>query len=233
MRLLIVTQKVDREDDLLGFFHQWIREFAKHCELVTVICLEEGVHFLPLNVRVLSLGKERCGKLEARPFLAEQGAALREFSTARQRNFRFQIPDFRLIKRIKYSARLYHHLWIERKNYDAVFVHMNTEYLVLAGWLWRLLGKKLALWHVHFEVNLRLWIAEKFAHVIFTTTPDGCRVKSKKVRAIGHGIDVERFATENLWKTQERSGLALQRRVRLRRNGSGKRPDLAQSFPQI
>ena len=62
MRLLIVTQKVDREDDLLGFFHQWIIEFAKHCESVTVICLEEGSHRLPSNVRVFSLGKERCGR---------------------------------------------------------------------------------------------------------------------------------------------------------------------------
>lgn len=81
MRLLIVTQKVDRDDDLLGFFHQWICEFAKHCDFVTVICLEKGEYALPANVRILSLGKERCGKLEERPFLAEQGMALRKFST--------------------------------------------------------------------------------------------------------------------------------------------------------
>lgn len=57
-KLLIVTQKVDRYDFALGFFHRWIEEFAKHCEKVTVICLEKGGYDLPHNVTVLSLGKE-------------------------------------------------------------------------------------------------------------------------------------------------------------------------------
>ncbi len=59
MKLLILTQKVDSEDDNLGFFHAWIKEFAQQCEQVTVICLYEGQHHLPANVRVLSLGKEK------------------------------------------------------------------------------------------------------------------------------------------------------------------------------
>jgi glycosyltransferase involved in cell wall biosynthesis len=58
MRLLICTQAVDKQDPILGFFHRWIEEFAKHCEAVTVICLREGEHALPANVRVHSLGKE-------------------------------------------------------------------------------------------------------------------------------------------------------------------------------
>ncbi|MEN9913157.1 MAG: hypothetical protein RLY66_565 [Candidatus Parcubacteria bacterium] len=57
MKLLIVTQKVNLEDPILGFFHRWIIEFARHCESVVVICLEEGAHELPANVKVLSLGK--------------------------------------------------------------------------------------------------------------------------------------------------------------------------------
>lgn len=59
MNLLIVTQKVDRTDPILGFFHRWIAEFAKHCETVTVIGQSVGMYDLPPNVRVLSLGKER------------------------------------------------------------------------------------------------------------------------------------------------------------------------------
>lgn len=58
MNLLIVTQKVDRTDPILGFFHRWIEEFSKHCEGVTVIGQEVGNHALPSNVHVLSLGKE-------------------------------------------------------------------------------------------------------------------------------------------------------------------------------
>ncbi|GEM_PF-152024 len=58
MKLLILTQKVDKNDDVLGFFHAWIKEFAKHCEKITVICLGKGEYDLPENVKVLSLGKE-------------------------------------------------------------------------------------------------------------------------------------------------------------------------------
>ena len=58
MKLLICTQKVDKNDSVLGFFHRWIEEFSKHCETVTVICLEKGQYSLPNNVKVLSLGKE-------------------------------------------------------------------------------------------------------------------------------------------------------------------------------
>ncbi len=59
MRLLILTQKVDKNDDVLGFFYFWIKEFAKHCQSITVIALEVGDYDgLPKNVRVLSLGKE-------------------------------------------------------------------------------------------------------------------------------------------------------------------------------
>jgi hypothetical protein len=59
MRLLITTQAVDRTHPALGFFHGWLAEFAKHCEHVHVICLQEGQHDLPENVSVHSLGKER------------------------------------------------------------------------------------------------------------------------------------------------------------------------------
>ncbi|MBP6885637.1 MAG: glycosyltransferase family 4 protein [Candidatus Pacebacteria bacterium] len=58
-RLLIITQKVDEQDDLLGFFVAWIREFSRLWDSVTVITLGVGVHTLPSNVRILSLGKER------------------------------------------------------------------------------------------------------------------------------------------------------------------------------
>lgn len=57
-KLLFITQKVDMDDDTLGFAHGWIKEFAKHFETMTVICLQKGRFDLPNNVEVLSLGKE-------------------------------------------------------------------------------------------------------------------------------------------------------------------------------
>ena len=80
-----------------------------------------------------------------------------------------------------------------RAQYQAVFVHMNPEYLVLAGWLWRLWGKKTALWYVHRSVNLKLRIAVLFSQKVFTASPESFRLKSRKVEVVGHGIDTDFF----------------------------------------
>jgi len=58
MKILIFTQKVDKNDSVLGFFHRWIIEFAKNFEFITVVCLYKGEYSLPENVKVISLGKE-------------------------------------------------------------------------------------------------------------------------------------------------------------------------------
>lgn len=61
MKILIITQVVDTEHPILGFFHNWIAEFAKNFEKVTVVCLFKGKYDLPDNVKVVSLGKEEGG----------------------------------------------------------------------------------------------------------------------------------------------------------------------------
>ena len=157
MKLLILTQKVDATDDVLGFMHGWIAEFAKNFEAVTVVCLEKGEYNLAQNVNVLSLGKEN-GR-----------------------------------SRLKYFLNFYKYIWQERKNYDVVFVHMNPEYVVFGGLLWRLWGKKVGLWYAHGAVTWPLQVARIFVHTIFTSTVSGCRIKSKKIKVVGQGIDTEKF----------------------------------------
>ncbi len=95
--------------------------------------------------------------------------------------------------RIKYIWRFLYFIFRERKNYDVVFVHMNPEYVVLGGIFWRLLRKKIGLWYVHRQVNLKLRIAEKLAHVIFSTTKEAFRLQSRKVHFLGHGVDFTYF----------------------------------------
>lgn len=58
MKLLLITQKVDRDDPILGFFHRWIEEFAARTEALTVLGQSLGKHHLP-GVTAESLGKER------------------------------------------------------------------------------------------------------------------------------------------------------------------------------
>ena len=62
--LLIITQRVDSGDQLLGFFVSWIRLFARRFDAVTVICQSAGTYEFPPNVSVVSLGKaDGAGKL--------------------------------------------------------------------------------------------------------------------------------------------------------------------------
>lgn len=59
MKLLIVTQKADKADTVLGFAHSWLREFSGHADHLHVIAQYVGEHSLPENVTVHSLGKEK------------------------------------------------------------------------------------------------------------------------------------------------------------------------------
>ena len=90
--------------------------------------------------------------------------------------------------------RFYQLLWDLRNSYDTVFVHMNPEYVVLAGFLWRLMGKKVVLWYAHGIVTWKLHAATPFCSRILTSTPEGCRISSKKLRVIGQAIDTELFS---------------------------------------
>lgn len=154
MRLLIATQVVDSRDPILGFFHRWIEVFARHSEQVTVICLKEGDHTLPSNVRVYSLGKER----GTRSFLI-------------------------------YSLRFFKLAYELRNSYDTVFVHMNPEYIGIAGPLWKLLGKRIGLWYLHGAVSWRLRMGIMLADRVFTASKSSMRVETQKKRIVGHGLD--------------------------------------------
>jgi len=57
--LLIIVQKVDENDDHRSYFIDWLREFARKFDTVSVITIAKGLYSLPSNVRVYSLGKER------------------------------------------------------------------------------------------------------------------------------------------------------------------------------
>lgn len=83
-----------------------------------------------------------------------------------------------------------------RNNYDAVFVHMNPEYLVAAGWLWRLLRKRTVLWYMHKSVDLKLRLAEFFVNAIVTGSPESFRLATKKLQVTGHGIDTDFFTPD-------------------------------------
>lgn len=91
--------------------------------------------------------------------------------------------------RFVYASRFLVHAWRLRSRYDAVFMHMNPEYAVLAGPLWKMLGKRLVLWYLHKAISLRLRIATFFADAVCTATPLSLRLRTGKKRVVGHGLD--------------------------------------------
>lgn len=97
------------------------------------------------------------------------------------------------VSRLKYVLNFYRYIWQLRRDYDAVFVHMNPEYVVLGGLLWRLWHKRIALWYMHKSVTLKLRMATFFADDIFTASKESFRVSTNKLHITGHGIDTDFF----------------------------------------
>jgi glycosyltransferase involved in cell wall biosynthesis len=171
MRLLVVTQAVDRHNPVLGFFHRWLIEFSKEWDSIHVICLYEGEHNLPDNVSVHSLGKEQRKKKE-----------------------------WRIKKRVLYATRFVSLAWKYRNDYDAVFVHMNAEYVVLAGCLWRILGKNIGLWYNHTAGSLWLRFAAPLTHTLFHTSPYAYPARYPHAKKMPAGIDTELFTPKRVKK---------------------------------
>ena len=169
MKFLIVTQAIDLDDPVLGFFHRWVEEFSKHCESVHVICLKEGRHSLPANVSVHSLGKEHVYRIP------------------------YTVYRIRFVQRIRYVLRFWSYIWKLRNEYDAIFVHMNQEYVLLGGKFWWLLGKRVILWRNHKMGSAWTRIAGFFAHTMCYTSPEAYVAKFKNAIKMPIGIDTDFF----------------------------------------
>ena len=104
---------------------------------------------MPSNVKVFSLGKEQ--QLRGRTDLG---------------NFKRSVLEEQWLK-IKYALNFYKYIWQERKNYDAVLVHMNQEYVLLGGIFWKLFSKKIYMWRNHHSGYFLTDIAALFLYKSF------------------------------------------------------------------
>ena len=75
----------------------------------------------------------------------------------------------------------------------AVLAHMCPIYAVLAAPLVRPLRVPLLLWFTHWKASRLLRAAERVATSVVSVDRRSFPVESRKVRAIGHGIDLEEF----------------------------------------
>ncbi len=91
-----------------------------------------------------------------------------------------------LIKLIKYA-------WNRRDDYDAVFVHMNQEYVLVLGWIWKILGKRIYMWRNHHIGNGLTDLAAAFCNKVFCTSKYSYTAKYKKTVFMPVGIDTDVF----------------------------------------
>ncbi len=164
MRLLFITQAVDEREPVLGFVVGWLRAFSNGFEHISTVCLRKGQYNLPDNVSVITLTPD---------------VDRRQTSG--------------VILRAKRSARFMYLVWNTRRKYDVVFVHMNQEYILLAGFLWRLLGKPVAFWYNHTDGGMFTKIAMRLATVVFHTSPYAFTAGSEKSVRMPAGIQTTRF----------------------------------------
>ena len=80
-----------------------------------------------------------------------------------------------------------------RSEYEAVFVHMSQEYVLAAGWLWKLLGKRIYMWRNHYAGSVLTDIAAAFCTKVFCTSRFSYTAKYKKSVRMPVGIDTKVF----------------------------------------
>ena len=76
---------------------------------------------------------------------------------------------------------------------DAVVAHMVPLYVVLAAPFVRPRRTPLVLWYTHWRASSLLRVAERLATAVASVDRRSFPLRSAKVRAIGHGIDVSEF----------------------------------------
>jgi glycosyltransferase involved in cell wall biosynthesis len=110
--------------------------------------------------------------------------------------------------------------WKYRRQYDAVFVHMNQEYLLVAGWLFKLLGKRVYMWRNHYAGNMLTDIAALFCDKIFYTSKSSFTAKYTQAVQMPVGVDVGSCHLDEMIEREPHSVLFLGR------FDMSKRPDL-------
>src|SRR6185437_1384007 len=88
----------------------------------------------------------------------------------------------RALRVLRYSYQL-------RKEYDAVFVHMNQEYILLAGWLWKRLSKKIFMWRNHYAGSSLTDRAASYCEKVFCTSQFSYTAKYANTVLMPVGVD--------------------------------------------
>jgi glycosyltransferase involved in cell wall biosynthesis len=95
--------------------------------------------------------------------------------------------------RFTYVMRFFRYCWHLRREYDAAFVHMNQEYVLLGSLFWRALGKRVYLWRNHVEGTFFTNMAVALSTKVFCTSRYSYTAKFKKTSLMPVGVDLSLF----------------------------------------
>jgi glycosyltransferase involved in cell wall biosynthesis len=93
----------------------------------------------------------------------------------------------------------------------AVVAHMCPIYAVLAAPVVRPVGVRVLLWYTHWRASRLLRTAERLSNTVLTVDRRTFPLDSKKVRPIGHGIDLSEFVCSDNNVTPDLRAVALGR----------------------
>lgn len=115
------------------------------------------------------------------------------------------------VSSVRYALRFFWLSWKLRNSYDVVFVHMNQEYVLISGLLWKLLGKKVYLWRNHYAGSWLTDIAAAFCEKVFCTSTHSYTAKYRKTVLMPVGVNTERFVVQGAQERVPRSILFFSR----------------------
>jgi glycosyltransferase involved in cell wall biosynthesis len=99
-----------------------------------------------------------------------------------------------IVKRLLYIGRINLLAWRLRREYNSVFVHMNQEYVFVAGAIWRILGKHIVMWRNHPSGSYITKIAGMLTHAVCYTSKQAYVAKFEQSVKMPIGIDVNQFS---------------------------------------
>jgi len=95
------------------------------------------------------------------------------------------------ISRFQYVKNLYQYLFLIRGTYTSVFVHMNQEYVLLAGAYWKYAGIPVYFWRNHSYGNVLTRIAVFLSTKVFCTSTYSFTARFRKTTIMPAGIDTQ------------------------------------------
>jgi glycosyltransferase involved in cell wall biosynthesis len=97
--------------------------------------------------------------------------------------------------KLRLFLNLYRATWVilRTQRIDACFAHMNFLFPLLTSPLLKLFRLPIVIWYAHGAIPALLRPATLVADRIVASSPSGFRLRTRKLRIIGQGIDTKRF----------------------------------------